>query len=62
MNIIHTILETAIGIYFVVAEHDKKKISTLRVYQIVDGIVGARLSYTEKELPQLVENLEEALQ
>lgn len=62
MNLLQTILETQIGSYFVTAEHDNKKISTLRVYKIVDGVVGELLPYTEKELPQLVENLEEVFE
>ena len=63
MKIIHTILQTQGGEnFFVVAEHDKKKILRLRVHKIVDEIVGDALPYTEKHLPEMVDKLESILE
>jgi len=62
MNILQTIIETeSAGEFFVVAEHEENKIVDLRVHPIKNEMVGGALSYTIKELPALVEELEKAL-
>jgi len=64
MNVFHTTLTTAFGLFFVVAIHDGGgKISELSTYQISpEGIMGEAEDYSMNDLAELVGRLEKIIE
>ena len=59
MKVLHTILRTEIGNFFVVAIHEGRKVTNLSIHRInEDEVVEGRENYALEDLSELVQKIE----